>query len=174
MTTRKGIGGHHSPKAQTTEWATPPHVIAALGGAAAFDLDPCAMVTQPWPCAREAYTIRDNGLLHRWRGSVYCNPPYGPEAGAWLARLAEHGRGVALIFARTETDAFQAHVWNAATAVLFLRGRLHFHYPDGTRAAANGGAPSVLIAYGDSEAERLLKCGLPGYFAELKHGRMLP
>lgn len=168
----KGIGGHQSARAVTSEWATPPDVLAALGGAAAFDLDPCAMVRQPWACARESFTVIDNGLRRAWRGDVYMNPPYGAELGAWLARLADHRRGVALIFARTETDAFQTYVWAAATAVLFLRGRLHFHYPDGSRARFNGGAPSVLVAYGDAHAERLLRCGLPGYFAELKNGRL--
>lgn len=39
-----------------------------------------------------------------------------------------------------------------ATAVLFIGGRLHFHYVDGKRAKANSGAPSVLIAYGMDDA----------------------
>jgi hypothetical protein len=32
--------------------------------------------------------------------------------------------------------------------VLFLKGRPHFHYVDGRRAAFNSGAPIALIAYG--------------------------
>lgn len=173
MARRNGIGGHQSARADTCEWATPPQIITALGGAERFDLDPCAMIAQPWPCARDAFTIRDNGLTRRWRGSVYMNPPYGAAVGTWLGRLADHGRGIALVFARTETEAFQEHVWPAATAVLFLRGRLHFHHPDGARASMNGGAPSVLIAYGEEEAARLAACGLSGFFAELKNGRMI-
>lgn len=134
------------------EWLTPPEILAALGP---FDLDPCAPVSPPWPMAAKTYTLQDDGLKQPWDGFVWCNPPYGREAAAWLARLAEHGNGLALIFARTETEMFFAHVWDKATAVLFIRGRLHFHHVNGTRAAANAGAPSCLVAYGKEAAERL-------------------
>jgi hypothetical protein len=127
-----GIGGHHSHKAGTVEWLTPPSIIAALGP---FDLDPCAPESQPYPTAARTFTRRDNGLLQAWKGRVWLNPPYtNGEIAAWLARLAEHGEGTALIFARTETDAFFSHVWERASALLFMRGRINFHYPDGTRA----------------------------------------
>src|SRR5437763_5696 len=85
----------------------------------------------------------DLGWTRRWTGRVFMNPPYGPETGKWLARLADHGDGIALIFARTETEMFHRHGWQRADAMLFLRGRLHFHSVDGARAAANAGAPSV-------------------------------
>lgn len=173
MTPRRGIGGHQSSASVTCEWVTPPHILQHLGGAAAFDLDPCAMINAPWPCAREGYTLRENGLALPWQGDVYANPPYGRAMDPWMIRLAEHGNGIALIFARTETETFQDQCFAAATAGLFLRGRLHFHRPDGTRAKFNGGAPSVLLAYGDRHAERLLNCGLPGFFTEFKNGRML-
>jgi hypothetical protein len=149
---------------QNDEWLTPPHVLQALGH---FDLDPCAPVDRPWATASRHYTVKDDGLAQPWSGRIWLNPPYGQQAAAWLHRLAEHGRGIALIFARTETQMFFEHVWERATALLFLRGRLHFHYVDGTRAAANGGAPSVLIAYGKQDAENLHACGLPGAFVPL-------
>jgi hypothetical protein len=81
--------------------------------------------------------------------------------------LAEHGRGCALIFARTETDNFFRFVWERASACLFLRGRLNFHYPSGQRAAANSGAPSVLCAYGFADAEILGDAGIEGKFVPL-------
>lgn len=95
---------------------------------------------------------------------MWMNPPYGLAAKTWLKRLAEHKNGIALVFARTETAAFTQHVWPSASALLFLDGRLSFHYPDGTRAKANGGAPSVLIAYGTEAANRLRNSGLKGAF----------
>lgn len=163
-----GIGGHHSAKAQTEEWLTPPSIIAALGGADSFDLDPCAPAVQPWPTARTVYTRADNGLLRPWRGRVWLNPPYSTVALAkWLSRLAGHGVGTALIFARTETDAFFRHVWESASALLFIRGRLNFHYPDGRRAEANSGAPSVLCAYGRRDADVLALCGIEGQFVPI-------
>ena len=50
------------------------------------------------------------------------------------------------MFARTETEMFVEAVWKRATALRFLFGRLYFHRPDGRRAEANAGAPSVLVA----------------------------
>lgn len=146
----------------TDVWLTPRHILDALG---AFDLDPCAAPDPTlWPTAREHITLPRDGLSEPWHGRVWCNPPYNQHAYLWLERLALHGTGTALIFARTETTGFVEHVWNAADAVLFLHGRLHFHHADGTRAKANSGAPSCLVAYGWRDAARLANCGLRGTF----------
>lgn len=120
--------------------------------------------------AARHYSVEQDGLAQEWTGRVWCNPPYGLEAARWLARLADHGDGIALIFARTETAMFFDYVWERATACLFLRGRLHFHHVDGTRAAANAGAPSVLVAYGTSNARALQESGLPGQWVYLREG----
>lgn len=161
----RGMGGHQSQRAGKDEWLTPPAIINALGP---FDLDPCAPIIRPWPTAANHYTILDNGLAQPWFGRVWCNPPYGRETGEWLGRLSAHGRGTALIFARTETDMFFRCVWDRADALLFLRGRLHFHHVDGTRAAANAGAPSVLVAYGPEDRERLAGCSIDGQLVRLR------
>lgn len=154
-----GIGSHQSARMLNDEWLTPPEVIRALGH---FDLDPCAPIVRPWDMAAKHYTIEDNGLAQPWIGRVWMNPPYGQETGKWLARLADHGDGIALIFARTETRMFFEQVWNKASAVLFVEGRLHFHYVDGRRAAANSGGPSCLVAYGRNNAQLLAMCPVPG------------
>lgn len=108
--------------------------------------------------------------MREWFGRVWMNPPYGTPTivGPWMRRMAEHNRGIALIFARTETELFFETVWGRANALLFLKGRLHFHHVDGTRAAANAGAPSVLIAYGDDDATTLRDCSIPGQFVDLR------
>lgn len=165
-----GMGSHQSAKAKTDEWLTPPEILAALGP---FDLDPCAPVTPPWPIAARHFTVEDNGLLRQWEGRVWLNPPYGNQTGRWLARLVTHGIGTALIFARTETEFFFKHVWHDATALLFLEGRLNFHFVDGRRATHNSGAPSVLAAYGAIDAERLSDSGLDGKFIPLRVPRIV-
>lgn len=151
-----GMGAHQVHGRGERIWLTPPSIIAALGP---FDLDPCYSEPRPWPTAAEHYgpdAAGGLGGLHApWRGLVWCNPPYDAEAARWLERCADHGDAIALVFARTETAAFHAHVWRRATALLFLEGRLHFHHADGRRAAHNGGAPSVLVAYGERAAARL-------------------
>src|ERR1700692_3720440 len=163
-----GMGTHQSSSMQTDEWLTPPEVLRALG---TFDLDPCACShPRPWDTARRHFTREDDGLRRPWEGRVWLNPRYGVVTllGPWMRRMADHGRGTALIFARTETELFHETVWNKATAILFLRGRLYFHRKDGSRAGANGGAPSCLIAYGGADAEILRHCGLPGHLTTLR------
>lgn len=156
---RKGIGGHQSTRAGSVSWLTPPEILRALGE---FDYDPCPCLPQPWPTAFRVE--HGDGLTADWHGRVFLNPPYGSELGAWLSRLADHGDGIAVAFARTETRAFFEHVWPWASGLLFLRGRVHFHRPDGARARGNAGGPTVLVAYGQRNAEILRSCGLAGAF----------
>lgn len=166
---RAAIGSHHSPRAQSTVWLTPPGVLAALGE---FDLDPCAVSVEhrPWPTAAAHIAPPDDGLAAPWSGRVWCNPPYDA-VDDWLARLADHGTGTALVFARTETAWFVDTVWARAAAVLFLHGRLHFYRPDGSRAPGNAGGPSCLVAYGAEDAGLLARSGLTGTFVRLRRGR---
>ncbi len=161
---RKGMGSHQSAKMLKDEWLTPPSIIKSLGE---FDLDPCAPVKRPWDTAKKHFTIYDNGLLKEWYGRVWCNPPYGLEAVKWLRKLCYHGNGIALIFARTETKMFFDWVWNKATSVKFIEGRLFFHHSDGDKAKANAGAPSVLIAYDNENTTILESCKINGKFVRL-------
>lgn len=153
MPGQRSMGGHERGfRGVSDEWLTPKFILDALGP---FDLDPCASVVRPWPTAGTHYTIEDDGFARPWAGRVWLNPPYGPETARWLGRLADHGQGTALIFARTETRYFFDYVWPRATALLFLKGRINFCHTDGTPGAVNSGAPSVLVAYGTNDAVRL-------------------
>ncbi|MBG6211536.1 hypothetical protein IWQ49_006224 [Labrenzia sp. EL_126] len=164
-----GMGGHQGARPTTDVWLTPPAVLDAVGGAGSFDLDPCACEHRPWDTARRHFAVSDNGLLQAWFGRVWLNPPYQTTLiRRFMARMAEHGRGLALIFARTETEHFARHIWPVCDALFFLEGRLHFHRPDGTRSEKNAGAPSVLCAYGVDDADVLAGCGLPGAFVPLR------
>lgn len=143
-------GGHD-------EWLTPPEIVKALGD---FDLDPCSPVVRPWDTAAKHFNVHDDGLAQDWAGRVWLNPPFGREAVKWLRKMVQHGNGVALIPARTETAMFYECVWNVAHAVCFMKGRPHFHYVDGRRAAANSGAPICFVAYGWRNAHALVDSGL--------------
>lgn len=147
---------------QTDVWLTPPGVIAKLGP---FDLDPCAAPNpRPWDTARRHITLPDeDGLACDWSGRVWLNPPFGKYAEDWLRKLVAHGNGIALVPARTETRYWFELIWPHAAGVLFMRGRPHFHRPDGTRASANSGAPIALIAYGTPNADCLSASGLGWY-----------
>lgn len=163
--TGRAVGGHQSSRMLSDSWLTPPEIITALGP---FDLDPCAAPEpRPWPTAARHIGRPDDGLAAEWTGRVWLNPPYNRHVGTWLQRLADHGHGTALVFARTETTWFVETVWRHATAIRFIHGRLHFHRPNGTRAAANSGAPSALVAYGSHDADRLRRATIPGTYVHL-------
>lgn len=146
-------------------WLTPLPLIRALGE---FSLDPCGAPGHD--TALEVWTPESvgDGLSLPWQGRVWLNPPYGRTMADWMRALALHGHGTALIFARTETALFHDWVWPHATAILFMRGRVTFLDPEGVAASANSGAPSVLIAYGESDAKALRDSGIEGRFIRLQ------
>lgn len=150
------LGSHQKAIGNSQDWITPKSVIDALGP---FDLDPCASLTQPWPCATRQFT--SHGLSVAWHGFVWLNPPFHRyEVGLWIDRLAKHNNGIALIHARTEAEWFEP-VWKYANTIGFLKDRLYFHYPDGRRAEANSGAPAVLAAFGLDASMRLAESKIP-------------
>lgn len=160
------LSGHQSARMGSDSWLTPPEWIAALGP---FDLDPCCPPDMPWPTAKVMLT-KDSaggdltkwqgGCAAPWHGRVWLNPPFGREAHMWLLKLAMHGNGIGLIPARTETEMFYECVWGKAHGVCFVKGRPHFHYPDGKRAPFNSGAPIALVAYGLNNLDALIRAGL--------------
>ena len=161
------LSGHQSAAMKNDEWLTPPEILRVLG---AFNLDPCAPVVRPWSTADRHFTAACDGLAQPWQGRVWLNPPFGREAVKWLRRLAAHGNGIALIPARTETAMFYETIWPLADAILFIKGRPHFHFVDGRRASFNSGAPICLVAYGDKNAEILRASGL-GVVLDVKASR---
>lgn len=173
-----GMGGHQGARSTTDEWLTPPALFLAMG--VDFDLDPCAACTQThidgkvMGIGKARYCKCDDGFNKEWKGCVWLNPPYGKETGRWLAKLAKHGNGIALIFARTDVGYFHDSVFKTATGLFFIMGRLVFNRPDGTTPKFNGGAPSVLVSYGDGAAVVLenLHRRLDGYFVRLRGPKM--
>lgn len=159
------IGKHQGAKMLSDTWLTPPSILNSLG---VFDLDPCCPIDMPWKTANSIYTPIENGLLTQWHGRVWLNPPYSKEATKWMEKMKRHNNGTALIFARTETSNFFENVWGSASGILFIKGRLHFHLLDGSRAKGNAGAPSCLIAYGDYDNNILKNCNIPGHYVNLK------
>lgn len=156
------------------DWLTPPGIIGelALQLDGDFDLDPACPPSMPWPTAKRMICRPEDGLSADWGGGnvrVWLNPPYGREAASWIARLAAHGNGIALVFARTDTRWWHEHIFGRASALLFLRGRVQFCRPDGREEQA-APAPSVLISYGGECAAALRRVAkkLDGAFVELE------
>lgn len=179
MTLTKGFT-HESTCSKSIEWYTPRWIFDALN--TNFNLDPCSPGSEvvPWIPADNHLTFADNGLIAPWEGNVWLNPPYGAQTPDWLEHLSATGQGIALVFARTDTQWFQVYV-PKSDAVCFINGRISFvpnnkaklyaekrfdpnrYYvtnAEGKRKKKSPGAPSMLVAYGEENAKALFKCGL--------------
>jgi site-specific DNA-methyltransferase (adenine-specific) len=123
--------------AASTHWATPGEVYGSLDREFHFDFDPCPLRndTGPLPVV--------DGLVVSWRDKrVFCNPPYGPGVGRWIAKGKEARLAVYLLPARTDTAWFHDLVLPLADEIRFLRGRLKFG--DAVNVAP---FPSMVVIY---------------------------
>lgn len=143
-----------------TDWLTPLPIIEALGR---FDLDPCCPPVMPWETADTMICLPDDGLSHTWAdyGRVWLNPPFRG-AYPWVKRLREHGNGIALLPCATDTDIFFDNVWGHASGVLFIKRRVVFYHPDGSKPKNNINRPCCLVAYGANNLAALMASGLAG------------
>lgn len=149
------------------EWYTPIEIIDQLGGVDSFDLDPCAPVVPLYRTAKQMYNKHQDGLKQQWNGRVWLNPPYSrPEIELFMRRMVSHGNGIALLFNRCDSKMFQDLIFPNMSGILFLRNRIKFLRPDGTTAGSPAQG-SVLIAFGDKNAEILKGCGIKGCFLKM-------
>lgn len=168
------LGSHQQCIGKSQVHLTPRWILDALGP---FDLDPCAATVRPWDCAETNLVEADNGLASFWPKDAlaFLNPPFDRrQVGHWIKKLAEHGNGIALLHARTETEWFQP-IWEDADLIVFLGRRVTFCKPDGSActvtnaktgkvSVANSGAPVVLAAFGSLAVHRLQASNLPGAY----------
>jgi len=95
-----------------------------------IDLDPCSNSKEsPNVPANNHYTEDDDGLVQKWYGRVYMNPPYGVGIKNWIEKLCdsfEYGEieeAIALVPARTDTQWF---IKMRNYPRCFIHGRLSF------------------------------------------------
>lgn len=162
---------HESTHNESKEWYTPKYIFDSLK--LRFDLDPCSPGADlvPWIPADKHLTIFEDGLTAPWEGLVFMNPPYGMDTPKWFKRLKEHGNGIGLVFARTDTGWFHDYV-PFADAVLFIQGRVQFVSPDKAMEYHRGlykpkggcGSPSMLVAFGEKAYSSLVESDLGWVF----------
>lgn len=158
---------HETAVGGSVDWYTPPEFFERLG--MTFEIDPCAgpdgdmtELRNRVP-AQHFLTAKADGLVMPWRGRAFVNPPYGPLVPKFLDKLAAHGDGVALVFARTETRWAQKHL-QLADAVVFMSDRLYFIRADGFQGRA--GVGSMLLVYGADNVEPVLAAKLGVAFSK--------
>ena len=112
---------------KSCEWSTPQELFDQLDAEFHFDIDVCA--TDENAKCQNYYTVKDNGLLKPWVGTVWCNPPYGRAISLWIKKAcleaASGSTVVMLLPARTDTRWFHDYVYGHAE-IRFIRGRLKF------------------------------------------------
>lgn len=155
---------HQKTIGKNDEWLTPVYIKKALFYCSGwFDLDPCDAIDAPpqFRYSKFSYNINRDGLNTEWIGRIWLNPPFNRyERPEWMAKMAEHNNGIMLVPAACETEAFYKHVWGKASGILFLKGRPHFCYVDGTEAKANSGCTICLVSYGEYNLKALQNSGL--------------
>ncbi len=127
---------------ETDEWPTPQDFFDRLNEEFGFNLDVCA-TPENAKCPRY-FTKRENGLLQKWTGICWMNPPYGREIGQWVQKAytsaLEGATVVCLLPARTDTAWW--HDYCMKGEIRFVRGRLKFG-----NASENAPFPSAVVVF---------------------------
>ena len=114
---------------KTELWETPQDLFDKLNNEFQFTLDVCA--TPENAKCDKFYTEEQDGLEHPWKGTVWCNPPYGRGIGQWVRRAlfasVSGSTVVMLLPARTDTKWFHDYIYKRNNVeIRFIRGRLEF------------------------------------------------
>ncbi|UYN89921.1 MAG: hypothetical protein KIT08_01460 [Anaerolineales bacterium] len=139
-----------------SDWETPSSLVADLAPYFPWDLDVCA--TRPNVCAN--YYSAD-ALEMEWSGLCWMNPPYGRQIGKWVAKAANSkATTVCLVPARTDTRWWQENI-NAASLVVFIKGRLYFAIPGKETGPAP--FPCAFVVFGELNQAQINKLSLYGW-----------
>ena len=129
-------------------WETPQTFFDELNKEFNFTLDVAS--TDENAKTKNHFTIESDGLSNKWKGNVFCNPPYGKEIGLWVKKayeesLTNDGVIVLLIPDRTDTRYWHDYIFGKAKEIRFLKGRLKFELNGEAKQSAP--FPSAVIIY---------------------------
>lgn len=134
------------------DWETPQAFFDLVDAEFGFTLDAAASSDNA-KCAMY-YGIEEDGLTQPWRGTVWCNPPYGRSIKDWVRKGFEESRlgatVVMLIPARTDTAYWHDYVMQAAE-IRLLRGRLVFGGGE-----SNAPFPNALVVFRPGVSQTVL------------------
>lgn len=128
---------------KTDLWATPQGFFNSMNSEFNFDLDVCA--NEENAKCEKYFSQEIDGLLQKWAGTCWMNPPYGREIGKWVQKAYESAQGgatvVCLLPARTDTKWW--HEYCMKGEIRFVKGRLKF---GGSKNSAP--FPSAVVVFG--------------------------
>ena len=141
------------------EWYTPIEFINVLG---VFHTDPAAPMAPKFRTADIMYNKEDDGLSKEWFGRVWLNPPYSsPLIQQFMAKMADHGRGIALVMPKFGSVMFREYVYPKCDGIYILEKRIRF-YDHNWVQQKSPVSTHILIAYGEENVEAILESGLKG------------
>lgn len=131
----------------TDLWETPQSLFDRLNEVFHFTTDVCA-IAENAKC-KHYFTPEQNGLVQKWQGVCWMNPPYGRSIGLWVQKAYESSLNgttvVCLLPARTDTAWW--HDYCMRGDITFIRGRLKFG-----NAKSNAPFPSAIVTFCRNEA----------------------
>lgn len=120
----------------TPKWLTERVRVGPFKGK--IDLDPATEPNNPVG-AKKFFTIEDDGLKQRWKGTVWLNPPYGAAAKDFAEKAwaeAKKGCKIVMLLAVRPSSKWQQNLFQRADDILLLNKRVTFEKPDGTKMGA--------------------------------------
>lgn len=127
-------------------WETPQSLFDGLNEVFHFTTDVCA-IAENAKC-KHYFTPEQNGLVQKWQGVCWMNPPYGRSIGLWVQKAYESSLNgttvVCLLPARTDTAWW--HDYCMRGDITFIRGRLKFG-----NAKSNAPFPSAIVTFRGKE-----------------------
>ena len=129
------------------DWQTPRALFEQLHAEFGFTLDAAASAENA--LLPTFLTEADDALSRVWRGTVFCNPPYGQfELPKWVAKAREEaasGRALVVMLLPARTSSAWFHDYCGVAEMRFIRGRLRFH---GAKSTAPFGSVIVIFRPG--------------------------
>ena len=136
------------------DYYTPDWIFKTLN--LTFDIDVCAPEGGvPWIPANTSYSLKDNGLLQKWHGLIWCNPPFS-NPSPWIDKFIAHNNGIML----TQVSKSRAFIdlWNKAQGIVFpTQNLIKFQHKElGSRTIF---MPVGLFAMGEVSVKAISKIG---------------
>ena len=147
---------HVAQNSGNNEWYTPVEFTdSAKIVMGCIDLDPASSeIANKSVKAGKYFTKDEDGLLKKWSGNVWMNPPYSqPEISLFSSKLVANYRAgdikqaIVLVNNATETAWFHTML-EVSSAVCFVKSRIRFVSPDGESGAPLQG--QAILYLGDN------------------------
>jgi len=136
------------------EFYTPKFIFDALK--CEFDVDVASpLKNQTNVPTKTKFTIKENGLIQKWKGFVWMNPPFS-KAEPWVDKFIQHGHGIALL--PTSKTKWFSRIWQSSSSLVLFPSNFKFDKPDDLRSDIF--MPTVLVGIGQYANSILLNSGL--------------